>query len=216
MITSVSAIGKVDETSAAAKPLNDDLRTAQAAASFLHQAPALEPIPAVYIGGDSTVSDFIYDSTGHVETPTHPVGTVSIPGIGVVPGLSDQTYTTSPVRYEIKVGGVLVARVHENGVVVAVEGFDFGRMGFPASEERGQSGAEVASGRIAKLTSYLSALPMPYDLTNGAGDVLAVNQAGQPVTAPLTVAVKAQETVATPYGTAIQESVRLTQVMSTP
>lgn len=212
MITSISAVGKVDEASATAKPLNDDLRAGQAAATFLHQAPALQPIPPVYVGGDTTVGDFIYDASGHVETTTHPVGTVSVPGIGVVPGLSDQSYTSSPVRYEIKVGGVLVARVHENGVVVSVEGFDFTRMGFPASEERGMPGAQVAAGRIDKLTAYLTALPMSFDLTDGSGTLLAVNRTGQPVTAPQTVAEMKLETVATPFGTALQETVRLTQV----
>lgn len=211
MITSVSAVGKVDEASAVAKPQNDDLRASQTAASFLHQAPALAPIPPVYVGGDTTVSDFIYDAAGQVDIPARPVGSVSIPGIGVVPGLSDDTYSSSPVRYEIKVGGVLVARVHENGVVVSVEGFDFARMGFPASEERGQSGAQVASSRFAKLTNYLSELPLPFEVTSKSDGVLAVNEDGQPASTPHPVAVKVLEPVATPFGTVLQESIRISQ-----
>lgn len=211
MISSLSAVGKVDEASAPVKPLNDELRTAQTAASFLHQAPALQPIPPVYVGGDATVGDFIYDASGHTDATAHPVGTVSIPGIGVVPGLSDQSYTSSPVRYEIKVGGVLVARIHENGTVVSVEGFDFTRMGFPASEERGMPGAQVADGRADKLTAYLTALPVVFDVTDGSGTLLAVNGTGQPATAPQTVAEKRVETVATPFGTMLQETVRLAQ-----
>ncbi|WP_127091932.1 hypothetical protein [Aquabacter cavernae] len=212
MITPVGAVGKVDEASSAAKPLNDDLRTAQAAATFLQQAPALEPIPPVYIGGDTTVGDFIYNSTGQIDTTAHPSGTVSVPGVGVFPGLTDASYTSSPVRYEIKVGGVLVARVHDNGVVVSVEGFDFTRMGFPSSEERGQSGSQVAAGRLEKLTAYLSGLPMSFDVTDGAGNLLAVNPEGQPVTAPHIVAEKQITPLATPFGTVLQESVRLTQI----
>lgn len=203
MITSVGAVGKVDETHASTKPFNDDIRASGAAAAVIQQAPALQPIPAVYVGGYSDVSDFVYTETGHIESKLPTAGSVSVPGIGVVPGLSDQSYVGSPVKYEIKVGGVLVARVHENGVMVAVEGFDYAHMGFPSPEERGLTGSEVADGRTAKFSAYLSGLTLTPEVTGGFG-ALAVNASGQPATTQVTVLQQQVQPMATPYGTTLQ------------
>lgn len=204
MITSVSAVGKIEETHATAKPFNDEVRSAAASGTALQQAPdTLQAIPPVYIGGYSDVSDFVYTEEGHINTKVPSAGSVSVPGIGVIPGLSDQSYTGSAVKYEIKVGGVLVARVYENGVMVSVEGFDYAHMGFPSPEERGLRGGEVADSRTSKFTSYLSALLLKPEVTSG----LALNVDGQPTTAQTTVQQVQTQTVATPFGITYQQNV---------
>lgn len=204
MISSVSAVGKIEETHAAAKPLNDEVRTNGAAGAHLQQAPDTTlAIPPVYVGGFSDVSDFVYTESGHMDTKVPSAGSVSVPGIGVIPGLSDQSYTGSAVKYEIKVGGVLVARVFENGVMVAVEGFDYAHMGFPSPEERGLTGGEVADSRTSKFASYLTSLSVKPEISTG----LALNADGQPATSQTTVNQLQNEAVATPFGITYQQNV---------
>lgn len=204
MITSVSAVGKIEETHAAVKPFNDEVRSAGTSGTSLQKAPdTTQAIPPVYVGGYSDVSDFVYTEAGHINTKVPSIGSVSVPGIGVIPGLSDQSYTGSAVKYEIKVGGVLVARVYENGVMVSVEGFDYAHMGFPSAKERGLTGGEVADSRTEKFTSYLSSLSLKPEVTRG----LAVNADGQPATSQTTVAQLQSQTVATPFGVTYQQNV---------
>ncbi len=93
MISSVSAVGKIEETHAAAKPLNDEVRANGAAGAHLQQAPDTTlAIPPVYVGGFTDVSDFVYTESGHMDTKVASAGSVSVPGIGSFPACR-----TSPI-----------------------------------------------------------------------------------------------------------------------
>ncbi|MEP9380265.1 hypothetical protein ABLE91_26430 [Aquabacter sp. CN5-332] len=177
MIPAIGPVGKSDEPSIPViKPVADPVRTAQAASVAV--AP---PAPVRISGEDINVDDFIYTSTVKTIVPAMGPGSVTIPGIGVFPGLVDQGYSNSEVKYEIRIGGVLVARIYENGVAMTASGFDLSRLGFPSPEEDGMTGSQKADHRLARLSSYFSTLDVAFDIVDKGGNQVTLNWDGKPV-----------------------------------
>lgn len=177
MIPAIGPVGKSDESSVPViRPVADPVRTAQAASA------AMSPAAPVRISGEDTnVDDFIYSSTVRTIVPATGPGSVTIPGIGVFPGLVDQGYSNSEVKYEIRIGGVLVARIYENGVAMTASGFDLSRLGFPSPEEEEMTGSQKADHRLGRLSSYFSTLDVVFDIVDKAGNQVTLDWDGRPV-----------------------------------
>jgi len=114
------------------------------------ELPSLAPPPPEEVGG---VADLVYDSAGRIGGMPVPAGSVEIPGIGLVRGLSTQS-TMGTVRYDVRVNGVLVGRIYDDGLLLVSEGMDVGGRGGGASDRA----AELADLRLATFTSYLASL----------------------------------------------------------
>lgn len=114
------------------------------------ELPSLAPPPPEETDG---VADLVYDSAGRIEGLPVPAGSVEIPGVGLVRGLSTQS-TMGTVRYDVRVGGVLVGRIYDDGLLLVSEGMDVSGRGGGAAD----SAVELADLRLATFTSYLASL----------------------------------------------------------
>lgn len=123
------------------------------AAATRSELPAIAPPPPEETGG---VDDLVYDSAGRIEGAPVPPGAVEIPGVGVVRGLSTQS-TLGTVRYDVRVNGVLVGRIYDDGLLLVAEGMDVGDRG-GGGDGAADRAVELADLRLATFTSYLASL----------------------------------------------------------
>lgn len=185
MIPAIGAVGKPEESATpVVRPMSELLRADPVKAAQAASPSIAPPAPLHLSGEDNDIDDeLLYTSTTKTIAPTTGPGSVSIPGIGVFPGLVEQNSSTSEVRYEIRMGGVLVARVYQNGVTETASGFDLSRLGFPSPEERDMTGQEMADYRLAKLSDYFSTLHVPFDIFDKDGNQVSLDRDNRPVVA---------------------------------
>ncbi len=122
--------------------------------------------------GSSDVSEFIYDAFGKFSTAPDLDDVIGLPPPSAEQ-IADPTASNHPskVKFEIKIGDVVLARIYEGGVAELADGFDYSSIGFD-TEEAGLEGMALAQDRTARILKFFAELTF---------DVTAFGPDGAPV-----------------------------------
>lgn len=120
MITAVRPVSRLSAVTANPDPA--PVRSAAAAAPPEVKSSA-GPLESHLVRAPSTVDGTERSGPVRVSLPC-----VFLPGTGVSGGLEETATPPTEVKYEVRMGGVLVAQVYQNGAAAVAEGFDLSTM----------------------------------------------------------------------------------------
>lgn len=137
-------------------------------------------LPAALIddAGSGEVGEFIYDAFGKFANISHLDDVIGLPAPSpqqvADPAISNHP---SKLRFELKIGDVVLARIYESGATELADGFDYSSIGFE-DEAASLEGMALAQERLDRVLKFFGELT--FDITVFGSDGAPVVQKPDP------------------------------------
>ncbi|WP_105386412.1 hypothetical protein [Neorhizobium alkalisoli] len=138
------------------------------------------PLPAALIDdpGSGEVGEFIYDAFGKFANIPHLDDVIGLPAPSPQQ-VADSAISNHPskLKFELKIGDVVLARIYESGVTELADGFDYSSIGFE-DEAASLEGMALAQDRLDRILKFFAELA--FDVTVFGPDGAPVVQKPDP------------------------------------